>query len=77
LRTWKPWRRLLKLSSASPGVGGLALYACPTGAIVLRSGCLASAIAIARKARIGRVGVWRGGVRLSISVCRPFRLAVP
>ena len=25
----------------------------------------------------GRVGVWRGGVRLSISVCRPFRLAVP
>jgi hypothetical protein len=27
--------------------------------------------------KIGRVGVWRGGVRLSISVCRPFRLAVP
>jgi len=25
----------------------------------------------------GRVGVWRGGVRLSISVYRPFRLAVP
>ena len=25
----------------------------------------------------GRVGVWRGGVRVSISVCRPFRLAVP
>ena len=22
---------------------------------------------------VGRVGVWRGGVRLSISVCRPFR----
>ncbi len=27
--------------------------------------------------RYGRVGVWRGGFRLSISVCRPFRLAVP
>ena len=25
----------------------------------------------------GRVGVWRGGCRLGISVCRPFRLAVP
>jgi WD40 repeat protein len=25
----------------------------------------------------GRVGVWRGGFRLSMSVCRPFRLAVP
>jgi hypothetical protein len=25
----------------------------------------------------GRVGVWRGGYRSSISVCRPFRLAVP
>ena len=25
----------------------------------------------------GRVGVWRGGFRLGISVCRPFRLAVP
>ena len=25
----------------------------------------------------GRVGVWRGDFRLSISVCRPFRLAVP
>ena len=24
-----------------------------------------------------RVGVWRGGVRLSMSVCRRFRLAVP
>jgi hypothetical protein len=30
-----------------------------------------------RTAGVGRVGVWRGGVRLSISVCRPFRLAVP
>ncbi len=27
--------------------------------------------------RSGRVGVWRGGFRLSISVCRLFRLAVP
>jgi len=26
---------------------------------------------------VGRVGVWRDGVRVSISVCRPFRLAVP
>jgi exodeoxyribonuclease-5 len=25
----------------------------------------------------GRVGVWRGGVRPGMSVCRPFRLAVP
>ena len=25
----------------------------------------------------GRVEMWRGGVRLSMSVCRPFRLAVP
>jgi hypothetical protein len=24
-----------------------------------------------------RVGVWRGGFRWSMSVCRPFRLAVP
>ena len=24
-----------------------------------------------------KVGVWRGGFRLSMSVCRPFRLAVP
>jgi hypothetical protein len=33
-------------------------------------------IGIALKA-MGRVGVWRGGYRSSISVCRPFRLAVP
>jgi hypothetical protein len=26
---------------------------------------------------VRRVGVWRGGFRLSVSVCRPFRLAVP
>jgi hypothetical protein len=25
----------------------------------------------------GRVEMWRGGFRLNISVCRPFRLAVP
>jgi hypothetical protein len=30
-----------------------------------------------KTAGVGRVGVWRGGVRLSISVYRPFRLAVP
>jgi hypothetical protein len=29
------------------------------------------------RAGVGRVGVWRGGYRSSISVCRPFRLAVP
>ena len=28
-------------------------------------------------AAMRRVGVWRGGFRLSMSVCRPFRLAVP
>ena len=28
-------------------------------------------------AAVRRVGVWRGGFRLSMSVCRPFRLAVP
>jgi hypothetical protein len=27
--------------------------------------------------RAGIVEVWRGDVRLSMSVCRPFRLAVP
>jgi hypothetical protein len=26
---------------------------------------------------MGRVEMWRGGGRLNISVCRPFRLAVP
>ncbi len=30
-----------------------------------------------RPSGVGRVGVWRDGVRLSMSVCRPFRLAVP
>jgi hypothetical protein len=30
-----------------------------------------------KTAGVGRVGVWRGGVRLSISVYRPFRLAAP
>ena len=29
------------------------------------------------RAQLGRVGVWRGGVRPGMSVCRPFRLAVP
>ena len=28
-------------------------------------------------AAVRRVGVWRGGFRSSMSVCRPFRLAVP
>jgi hypothetical protein len=31
----------------------------------------------ARRSGIGRVEVWRGGCRSNISVCRPFRLAVP
>ena len=31
----------------------------------------------AQTSQMRRVGVWRGGVRLSMSVCRPFRLAVP
>ena len=32
---------------------------------------------VAQTPQMHRVGVWRGGVRLSMSVCRPFRLAVP
>jgi len=32
---------------------------------------------IAAEAAHGRVEMWRGGFRLNISVCRPFRLAVP
>jgi hypothetical protein len=30
-----------------------------------------------RTPALRRVGVWRGGLRLSMSVCRLFRLAVP
>jgi len=32
---------------------------------------------VVAKAAHGRVEMWRGGFRLNISVCRPFRLAVP
>jgi hypothetical protein len=35
------------------------------------------AIDILGVAAMRRVGVWRGGFRWSMSVCRPFRLAVP
>jgi hypothetical protein len=72
-RSWRPWRRLLKLSSASPGVEALALHVCQGRYRSEIRARLASAIAIARKARIDGYRSLMGQGR-KLFGCRRFRV---
>ena len=62
-------------SGPSPRTAGFCCNA--TSAVAIRNGVFSSIRDVAQTSQMRRVGVWRGGLRLSMSVCRPFRLAVP
>ena len=46
--------------------------------VVKASGSIEAVVTVDVSSQLsGRVEMWRGGFRLDLSVCRPFRLAVP
>ena len=83
LRFWTPARghNSERLEGVSPAKAGRPECQChrvaPARLWLSRPSLASTAPSLNSPRWTGRVGVWRGGVRPGMSVCRPFRLAVP